>query len=107
MPVCSTTIKPCVNAAFRGLNWTRDACYNADIFAEAFPSTGLGSLRQLIDEAAGTCSSGNSPVEILVMGAGPQQIYWDDDGAAEGGFEHGPCELWLDEESSGKLSNMS
>ncbi|KAE8985297.1 hypothetical protein PR002_g22680 [Phytophthora rubi] len=97
MPVCSTSIKPCVNSAFRELTWTRDACYNADIFAEAFPSTGLASLRQLVDETASTCGSGSSSSEVIVMGSGPQEVYWNDDKAAEGGFEHGPCELWLDD----------
>lgn len=97
MPVCSTSIKPCVNSAFRELTWTRDACYNADIFAEAFPSTGLASLRQLVDETASTCGSGSSSSEVIVMGPGPQEIYWNDDKAAEGGFEHvRPCGLCHD-----------
>ncbi|EGZ21314.1 hypothetical protein PHYSODRAFT_489485 [Phytophthora sojae] len=96
MPVCSTAIKPCVNSAFRGLNWTRDACYNVDTFADAFPLTGFASLRQMIDATSSSCGV-EAPPEIAVMGEGPQKIYWNDDEAAEGGFEHGPCELWLDE----------
>lgn len=87
MPVCSTAIKPCVNSAFRGLNWTRDACYNVDTFADAFPLTGFASLRQMIDATSSSCGV-EAPPEIAVMGEGPQKIYWNDDEAAEGGFEH-------------------
>ncbi|GMF44044.1 unnamed protein product [Phytophthora fragariaefolia] len=88
MTACSVAIKPCVNSAFHELNWTHDSCNNADLFAEAFPLTGLGSLKQLIDESSSFCSSGSSSSEIAVMDTDPQEMYWDDDTAAEGGFNH-------------------
>lgn len=91
IPVCSTTIRPCMNAAFANLNWTRDACNNVDTFAEAFQSTGFASLRQLIDNvylSSSGCSSGSAASETAIVGTEPQEIYWNDDAAAEGGFEH-------------------
>lgn len=102
--VCPATIGPCANAAFANLNWTRDACNNVATFTEAFPSTGFASLRQFVENTyplretlpAG-CSSEQGASEVILVGTKVQEIYWNDDTAPEGGFQHGPCELWIDE----------
>ncbi|ETK95841.1 hypothetical protein L915_01269 [Phytophthora nicotianae] len=100
--VCPATIGPCVNRAFADLNWTRDACNNVDTFTEAFPSTGFASLRQFVENVyqnsrSTGCSSGTGASKVVIVGAEVQKFFWNDDAAAEGGFEHGPCELWIDE----------
>ncbi|KAG2777258.1 hypothetical protein PC129_g5505 [Phytophthora cactorum] len=99
MPVCPATIGPCVNQAFADLNWSHDACNNVATFTEAFPSTGFASLRQFVENAyfpSKGCGSARAS-ETVIVGAEVDEIFWDDDAAPEGGFEHGPCELWIDE----------
>ncbi|KAG7386180.1 hypothetical protein PHYBOEH_008764 [Phytophthora boehmeriae] len=106
MGVCSDTTEPAVNAAFADLDWKRDACYNVDTFAGAFSSTGFASLRQLIDESV-SCSNSSANSVPIDVGSRPPEIYWNDDAAVEGGFEHGPCELWLDEVMVFKANNCA
>ncbi|KAL3663484.1 hypothetical protein V7S43_011372 [Phytophthora oleae] len=109
VPVCSTTVGPCVNGAFADLNWTRDACSNVDTFTQAFPLTGFSSLREFIDDVCSPSSAcdSESSTDIVTVETDSQQIYWDDEAAAEGGFEHGPCELWLDEVVVVKANNCA
>ncbi|GMF38928.1 unnamed protein product [Phytophthora lilii] len=84
VPGCLTTIRPCISSAFSDLNWTSDACYNVDTFAAASPLAGFASLRQLIDDTTSSCGSD----AVLKTVTGPQNAYWNDDLATEGGFQH-------------------
>ncbi|KAG1708888.1 hypothetical protein DVH05_022520 [Phytophthora capsici] len=106
-PVCSTTVGPCVNEAFTDQNWTRDACSNVDTFTQAFPLTGFASLREFIDDVCSFSTACGSKSSSVSVEAGSQKIYWDDSAAVDGGFEHGPCELWLDEVVVVKSNNCA
>lgn len=80
---CSAILAPDIDPAFRGSDWNGSPIDNAADFADAFPNTSFGSLRDMIDSVMIDC--GNTALTNQRVDVGSlHSMKWQDDDTHRG-----------------------
>lgn len=94
---CTGEVTKHVDPVFEAVRWSDSAKNNLQRFAGAFINSSYSSLRELVDKAVPECAKFGPVNETTRWSAANKSsvMFWQDNGASEGGFGDVRCRLPL------------